>query len=182
MKKTLIILALVLSFGCSSNRTIETDDSLLFTNYEELEGEYIMYSFSHYSIGYPSKPVPKFVTQYLLIKKYSEKYDYNYFEVYKYSNYSKMEKMRNIGEGEYKNIIHYVDSLKSNTVPECVKTGDYSFLLNFFFSININGFKLETSMWELMPHEIELFHKLTCLEEYLKMSFFFREYEATTRF
>ena len=181
-KAVFLILLIPLLIGCSSNKAIETDDSLLFWDFENIEEEYISYSFSHFSYACPSEPLPQYITQYLLIKEINQKTSKPYFKVYKYSNYSEMKVLRNMKGGEYITINDFINTIKDNEELNCERTDNYGHNIEYKFRINVNGFKLETRELSLMPHKMELFHKLTCLEEYLKMSLFFREYEATTGF
>jgi hypothetical protein len=143
--------------------------------------EYILYSLTHFSWGYPTKPVPQLKTQYLMILKYDENEE-PFFELFKYSNYKKPIKLKDISGYEFDNIKDILNSIKNNLDVNCRRSSAYQVNIVFTFEIKFNGIDDKLDEIDMVPNRVPELKKYDCLEEYLKMILFFREYEAVTQF
>lgn len=172
------ILIFIVFFGC-----VSLNNKGLISNIDEIGNkEYILYIYSHFSHGSPIKQLPQNITQYLFIKEFDSTRSRFYFQLYKYSNYSPKVKLRDVSGPEYENISNILNRINQGEDVMCIKSSEYSTNIKFRFIINLDSNYKKVDELYLIPHEIDLLKKYDCLEEYLKMILFFREYEATTNF
>ncbi|PKL78663.1 MAG: hypothetical protein CVV25_10765 [Ignavibacteriae bacterium HGW-Ignavibacteriae-4] len=172
------LILLLFTYSCTS---VKLDKDLL-VNLESIKNnEYILYSLTHFSWGYPTKPVPQLKTQYLMILKDDEN-EKSYFELFKYSNYNKPIKLRDIRDYEFDKIKEIINSIKNNLEVNCERSSAYENRIVFTFDIKFNGINDRLDEIDMVPNRIPELIKSHCLSEYLKTIFFFREYEADTQF
>lgn len=185
---SLFLIAMVLQ-SCSSAKDYN-NDLLLFNSHksgkkaiEKIKSainsendDFILYELSYLIIGTPTY-LPKGITQYLLIpkKKFGANDTTDYFELFRYSNYSSVIKMADISGQEYTLLMKYIENVKYYTELDCDRGNENSLNLAFHFYLNLNGFQETASTLDLWEENTKVRSQYLCLQSYLNTLLFTRE-------
>lgn len=185
---SLSLIAMILQ-SCSSTKDFNNDLLLFYShisdknaiekiksaNNSEID-DFIVYQLSYLITGSPAY-LPKGITQYLLIPKinYGTNDTTEYFELFRYSNYSSVIKMADISGQEYSTLMKYIENVKYYEGLDCDRGNENSLNLAYHFYINLIGFQETASTLDLWEENTKVRSQYLCLQSYLNTLLFTRE-------
>ena len=150
------------------------DSTYLYIPYQSKD--FIIYELSYFTLASGGN-LPKSKTQYILVPRNEVILNdtTEFFEVFRYSNYSEKVKFKSISGQEYDDLMKYIENIKYYVGLECDRAFTNKLNLQYRFYINLEGFKEKASVLSLWSHNDKVKSQYYCLQSYLNNILFYRE-------